>query len=184
MVNRITLKYPGGKQQREDDVLDTVWKIPVNFFKNDLCPKSRYNHRSIRKSHQPCHWWELSNWRLPDLLIRSEKVHDLVQKILWSLWQVRSHTERQESSSPTKSHFWWIWTQCRRNLIYLDWRSPKISVDQFWCQAENSSSNQCVMFTGAGVCVETRSQTWRLESCSGWKDIFVWSWNMVCHNGT
>jgi hypothetical protein len=49
MVNRIFLEYPGGKQQREDDVLDTVWKIPVKFFLIYLCPKSRYNHRSIRK---------------------------------------------------------------------------------------------------------------------------------------
>jgi hypothetical protein len=55
MVNRIILKYPGGKQQREDDVLDTVWKISVKIFSNDLCPKSRYIHRSIRKSHQPYH---------------------------------------------------------------------------------------------------------------------------------
>jgi hypothetical protein len=55
MVNRIFLEYPGGKQQREDDVLDTVWKIPVKKILIDLCPKSRYNHRSIRKSHQPCH---------------------------------------------------------------------------------------------------------------------------------
>jgi hypothetical protein len=39
MVNRIFLEYPGGKQQREDDVLDTVWKIPVKIFLNLFMPQ-------------------------------------------------------------------------------------------------------------------------------------------------
>ncbi len=46
------------------------------------------------------------NWAAEDFLIYwldQNKLIGWLQKILWSLWQVRSHTERQESSSPTES---------------------------------------------------------------------------------
>ncbi len=142
-LERISSSPIGRKQQRDNDFLDTVWKVSVQKFADGLCCKSRHFYRSIQKSCRSRDRWESSNWRLSDLQIWSEAVRGSVRKILWSLWEVGSYTERQESSSQTKSHFCWIWTRRRR---IPTWSSANWSIE---CISISNESNGRLFVHGA-----------------------------------